>query len=195
MKPRNITFALLFVVSIIVMASVVPGVISRANAQTESYKSAVPVVDDIGMKKPRAARSRNISTLKEQPEIFVYLLSQEFLAALLSFLIIFQVTYIYFSYMRKSKKKVKPHKRKPINIKLNKPKIPQAEEPNEKDKDNQDDTKDDSEESSVTHKPDQKEVTIKNQKKSNAELLEEAKELKVERTRHAHRIHHLLEKI
>ena len=192
MKLRNIICALLIAASIDVMAAVVPGVQSRANAQTESYKSAVPVVDDITMKKPQEARSRKISTLKEQPEIFSYLLSQEFLAALLSFLILFQVTYIYFTYMRKSKRNVKPHKRKPINIKLNtKLKKSNGEDPDDKDKDKQDDT----EESPLDDKPESESVKREKKKKAKAELLEEAKELKAERAKHAHRINHLLGKL
>ncbi|MFC1573745.1 hypothetical protein ACFL30_01015 [Candidatus Latescibacterota bacterium] len=190
MKRRNITLALLFAASVIVMAAVVPGVQSGAYAQTDTYKSAVPVVDDIPAKKTQTEKNREISALKERPEIFKYLLSQEFLATLLSFLILFQVTYIYFKYMRKSKIKVKPNKHKPIKIKL-KTKISQAENSNEKDIDKQDEI----EEEPLTNKPDTEGTIRDNNKKTKAELLEEAKELKVERTKHAHRISQLLEKL
>lgn len=170
---------------------VATGVQSGAYAQTDTYKSAVPVVDEINMKKPRTAR-REIDTLQKRPEIFIYLLSQEFLAALLSFLILFQVTYIYFTYLRKSKRKVKPHKRKPINIKLKtKPKKTQAENSIEKDHDKQDDI----EENPLTDKPDPEGTIGDNKKKAQAELLEEAKELKATRTKHAYRISQLLEKL
>ncbi len=167
---------------------------------TKQYKNAIPVIDYIAKGQPLKSADGAIKPLQETSPLFRFTLSRQFLAALLSFLVLFLATYIYLKYIwrsyrlsnqhHKSHHKSPSHKSpKPVfkiaGSAISSPPEPQLkEEKTVKEEDSQ------SEEASEgeTFEFHNGESTITRQ-------TDNMDQLKAERLEHARRINHLLGKL
>jgi hypothetical protein len=167
---------------------------------TKQYKNAIPVIDYIAKEQPLESSNGAIKPLQERGSLFRFTLSRQFLAALLSFLVLFLATYIYFKYIwrsyRLSNDHHKSHHKTPSH-KSPKPVFKTAV----------------SSTSSPPEPPIKEEGTVKGEKSPSEEESEgetfefhngETKitqqtdnmdQLKAERLEHARRIYHLMEKL
>ena len=186
-------------VILIVVCTMLWGRPEAGYSQTQTYKSARPVIDVIERERPVVRDEQTMRDLESQSEFYSRLLSREFLAALLSFLILFQTVYIYFRYIRTSKKVIDyPHRRarKTVKKKKKKHKIKTVKKPLPEEK----------KEPLPEESPE--ETTSFDNEVGNDDLAEdnpddgvgkpdiiEIEELKTMRETHAQRIYHLLEKL
>ncbi len=167
---------------------------------TKQYKRAIPVIDYIAKERPLESATTAIKTLQEPSSIFRFTLSQQFLAALLSFLVLFLAIYIYLKYVRRSYRLSKQHHKS--HHKTSSLKSPRSEpkaadsamlsspEPHTKEEETVNMEKSPSEEESEGEVFEfQDEETKKSRQTNNLE------QLKAERLEHAGRIYHLLDKL
>ena len=167
---------------------------------TKQYKHAIPVIDYIAKERPLGNVANVIKTLQEPSSIFRFTLSQQFLAALLSFLVLFLAIYIYLKYVRRSYRLSKQHHKshhKTSSRKSPRPEpkaadsaMPHPTEPHKKEEETVNEEKSPSEEESEGEVFEfQDEETKKSRQTDNME------QLKAERLEHTRRIYHLLEKL
>ena len=181
---------------ICLLITLVIGFPQRAFTATDKYKSAVPVIDYIEKERPQGSVTREIKALQEPSLIYRFTLSQEFLAALLSFLMLFLSTYIYFRYIKPAARMSKGehrHRHKTTPLKPESRTDDRAMPSEESQEKIEESVKD--EESSTEQKPEGAGIEVHTEEPEKTPQPVNLLQFKAERDQHAQRIYHLLDKL